>query len=574
MEGLGIRRGLLNLPYGSGSTLFAPIQGAGPGPRPHCHSSLTMSPRADETLRSAVRRSLPILIGLVVLGVIAANLYAKAKGPSYQAVSQVEVAATPLSSIITGTQSAFVDPQRSQDTALALAGSPQLYQDASKASDGRFGSAGAMESATSVAGVPDTDILAFTATSPDSRRAVGIANAVADGYVAFRSGLSAAAIASTIAKLQQTLASLPPQSAEHTQVQGELNHVQLLQGASSSDSTVIQRAVSADKTAPAPFKDSLVGLSVGFVVALLLIALREAIDTTVRSEGDVEDALARPVLARVRRLPRRQKIVTYGRYEALFADAYSLLAAQVSPTEPHDVGTVLAVTSALSREGKTTTAVNLAVAAARRGSRVLLADFDFRKSELSKLLPVRDGVPGALQVLGGTTALDDALWNVALDSPQPELFQSRNGHVPSPSGGLMPGVGDAAGGRAALRTSQATTVRSDALALGLLQFLPAGGVLNPRRASERPALASLIRELRERADLVIIDTPPALITAEMTELGDLVDVALVVVRQGYLSLRSLRSLARHARSWRAEVAGAVLTDVPAPSGQSPYYGAR
>jgi non-specific protein-tyrosine kinase len=528
-----------------------------------------MSTRADEALKSAVRRSLPILIGLIVVGVLASNSYSQAKGPSYQAVSQVQVSATPLSSIITGTQAAFVDPQRSQDTALALAASPQLYQLASRRTAGRFGSAGALKSAISVAAVPDTDILAFTAASPKARRAVGIANAVAAAYVAFRSSLTSASIAGTIAKLQQTLAALPPTSAEHNQVQGELNRVQLLQGASSSDSTVIQSAVSASKTAPAPLKDSLLGLSAGLVVALLLIGLREAFDTTVRSEGDVEDALSRPVLASVRRLPRRQKIVTYGRHEAMFADAYSLLAAQLSPTEPRETGTVLAVTSALSREGKTTTAVNLAVAAARRGARVLLVDFDFRKSELSALLPVPEGVPGALQVLGGSVTLEEALWNVALDSPQPELSQSRNGRRPSPSVPGLPGRATGAG-----RTANATTADAADSALGTLQFLPAGGMQNPRRASERPALAPLIRELRHHADLIVIDTPPALITAEMTELAELIDLALVVVRQGYLSRRSLRSLARHVRTWRADLAGAVLTDVPSPSGHSTYYGAR
>ncbi len=45
---------------------------------------------------------------------------------------------------------------------------------------------------------------------------------------------------------------------------------------------------------------------------------------------------------------------------------------------------MLAVTSAISREGKTTTAANLGVAAARRGANVLVADFDFRKPTLGR----------------------------------------------------------------------------------------------------------------------------------------------------------------------------------------------
>jgi hypothetical protein len=48
----------------------------------------------------------------------------------------------------------------------------------------------------------------------------------------------------------------------------------------------------------------------------------------------------------------------------------------------------------------------------------------------------------------------------------------------------------------------------------------------------------------------------------------------VVVRQGYVSRRSLRSLARHAEGWHTNIAGAVLTDVPTSSEYATYYGAR
>src|SRR5439155_1060342 len=84
---------------------------------------------------------------------------------------------------------------------------------------------------------------------------------------------------------------------------------------------------SATKTSPAPVKDTLLGFSIGLVIALLVVALREAVDTTVRSESDIEELLSAPVLATVRTLPRRTRMVTYGRHEAAYSDAYPLLAA-------------------------------------------------------------------------------------------------------------------------------------------------------------------------------------------------------------------------------------------------------
>jgi Mrp family chromosome partitioning ATPase len=60
----------------------------------------------------------------------------------------------------------------------------------------------------------------------------------------------------------------------------------------------------------------------------------------------------------------------------------------------------------------------------------------------------------------------------------------------------------------------------------------------------------------------------------MAELSSLIDEVVVVVRQGRVSRRSLSSLSRQARSWQAEVAGAVLTDAPADDEQYGYYNAR
>jgi Mrp family chromosome partitioning ATPase/capsular polysaccharide biosynthesis protein len=519
-----------------------------------------MRSHADETLRAAVRRSLPILVGLILIGLVASNLVAQLKGPSYSAASRVEIAATPLSSIITNTQPSFVDPQMSLDTAAALAASPQVYDLAARRAGGALGPSSTLHSATSVSEVPNTDILSFSATSPTAGHAVRIANGVANAYIVYRAQLHSAAIASTIAKLQATLATLSP-GAQHNQVADELNRAQLLLGATSNDATLVQQAVSADKTSPAPTKDSLIGLALGLIIGLLVIALREAIDSTVRSEADVEDLLAKPVLATVRPLPRRTKMVTYGRHEAQFADTYSLLAAQLAPSKNATKAKVLAVTSALSREGKTTTAANLAVTAARRGLDVILADFDFRKSELSSLFGVPSTALGALQVLDGGVDLNEVMWTVKLDGAHPMVH--RNGHGPFLDGADIDGDPELAA-----RDGDGHEPR------GRLRLLSTGGELSPRRATERPVLAPLLRALRAEAQMVVIDTPPALLTSEMTELAELIDLAVVVVRQGYVSRRSLRSLARHAASWPTDVAGAVLTDVRVSGAYGTYYGAK
>jgi non-specific protein-tyrosine kinase len=507
-----------------------------------------------ESLKTAVRRSFLLVVALAILGAVAVDVFTHVRGPRYEATARVLISTTPLSKIITGTEPPFVDPQRIQDTAQTLASSPQVYALAERRTGGRLGSAGSLQDATTVAAGNNTDVLSFTASGSEATHAVDVVNAVARAYIVFRARLSGAAITDTIAQLRKRLASAPPTGTVQSDLQQELNRLELLQSLNSSDAVLVQRAVSATKTSPAPTKDTLLGLSIGLVIGLLLAALREAIDTTVRSEADVEELLATPVLATIRPLPARKRLVTYGRHQAAYADTYALLAAQLLRRTEGTQPLVLAVTSALSKEGKTSTAANLAVTLARRGSSVILADFDFRRPVLGPLFGLPKLAPGTLQVVAGSRRLDEVLWSVALEGRAPTA--SQNGVAAIANGSAPPG--DANG---------------DGPEIGSLHLLPSGGSIQTQRVAHSPRLVELVSELRTRADIVVLDTPPAMLTVEMSELARTIDLVLVVVRQGWVTQRTLRSLGRQAQAWETEVAGAVLTGVASEQSYS-YYGGR
>ena len=65
------------------------------------------------------------------------------------------------------------------------------------------------------------------------------------------------------------------------------------------------------------------------MIALLICGAREAFNTRIRSESDVEDALSKPVLATIQTLPKRAGIVAIGRHESRWGDTYALLAANL-----------------------------------------------------------------------------------------------------------------------------------------------------------------------------------------------------------------------------------------------------
>jgi len=489
-----------------------------------------------DALKAAIRRSLPLLIGLIVLGIIAVNVFQQARGARYEATSKVLVTSTPLTSIISGTQPGFVDPERVQQTAIGIAESSEVYRVAAARNHQQHGSAGDLQSAVSVSADTNNDLISFTASSSDPEEAVGMANAVARGYIGFRKRLAGAQIADTIKGLKESLDQLPSDDPKRSRVEGNLSRLQVLQD-NASDSQLVESATSAGKTSPAPLKDSVVGLSIGLIIGLLLIAIREAVDTTARSEGDVEDLLGLPVLASVRTVPRHSRLVTYGRHEGEFADAYALLAAQLVHTKAGGEGAALAITSAVPKEGKTITAANLAVAVARRGSNAILADFDFRKPGVGETFGLPDDAPGAIQVMAQEVPLESALWSASLDGTRPVLE----------SGGSTPAHPPRTGG---IRAPQSN---------GSLRVLPAGGAT--RSAPHQEQLQYLLTMLQSEADLVILDTPPALLTVEVAELSRLVDAVLLIVRQGVVTQRNLRALQRQLRTWPSDILGTVMTDV-------------
>ena len=509
-----------------------------------------MTSGGAEALKAAIRRSLFLIVLLVLLGIVSVNAFKQLRGPTYQASSNVLISTSPIINIITGTVPPFVDPTRILETAQALAQSPEVYKRAAERTGNSLGTASELQAATSVSGGTNNDILTFSAKAATPERAVAIANAAANGYIAWRAELAGQTIRVATSELRAKLDTLGPNDPARKDIQSLLNRLEGLEAP--GDAQLVASASSAAKTSPAPVKDSILGASIGLVIALLMVALREAVDTTVRSESDVEDMLSAPVLATVRSLPRRARMVTYGRHEAAYADVYALLAANLAQLRSGNKPVVLAVTSAVSREGKTTTAANLAVSLARRGTRVLLADFDFRKPALSDLFQLPKDATGVLQVIAGTTSLDQSLWTVTLSGARPRVSLN---------------------GQHALPETEAGT-NGDEARSGSLTLLPSGGSIRAQSGSVSQGLGPLVKQLRNRADFVILDTPPALLTVEMAELSRLIDDVLVVVRQGRVTQRSLRSLGRQTRSWRAQVAGAVLTDAQSGDEQYAYYGSR
>jgi Mrp family chromosome partitioning ATPase len=506
-----------------------------------------------EELKSVLRRSALLIVGVVVVGILGTNLIRQLGGPQYQAHARVVLNNGNLSSAALGINPVYQDPVRQDQAQQNLVSSPELYSYAAQRARGRVGTGNELMSNTSA--TVANNVIDFTAKTSEANRSLLMVNAVASAYPHWRAQVSGRVLDTAIAQVRDQISRF----GKTPDLAKQLQQLKVFKVLSSDDTLFVEQGRTATKTTPKPVSDSLLGGLIGLVFALLIVGARELFDTTVRTEADVEDALEAPVLARIESLPRRLRTAVLGAGGGRFNDEYELLAANIAQIFDGHEGTVqLAVTSALPGEGKTTTASNLAAALSRRGATVVLADFDLRKPSVSEFVGIPRGAAGVSELLAGAADLRSVLWRVAPNGEGPHLENGRE-----------------VAQLAASRRKRTGSVAGEVLPAteGSLTVMP-GGVVRRESVPRFAKLPALLDSLPLDADFVVIDTPPALIVAGMAELAQSVDAVIVVVRHGVVHRRRLRALGRQAHSWRARLLGAVLNDSPGEEGYLNYYYGR
>jgi capsular exopolysaccharide synthesis family protein len=287
----------------------------------------------------------------------------------------------------------------------------------------------------------------------------------------------------------------------------------------------------------------LFGSGLALLCGGLVGLMRESSDTRVRSREEVVRLTDVPLLASIPRIAlhnglrnglRRElakqienRLVLRHAPRSPAAEAYRALRTNVAfagSGERPPLRTIV-VTSPEPMDGKTTTAVNLAITMAEQGLRAVLIDGDQRRPVLHKVLHT-DRVPGLSGLLNRTTPLEEAI----RDIPLPHHTE------------------------------------------GAFGFIPAGHVVpNPAELLGSGAMRELLVLLAARYDVVIMDTPPLCVVTDAAVLGTIVDGVILVARMGATHGEALHQAVSEMQGLGARVVGSVLTDV---SQREDRYGSR
>jgi polysaccharide biosynthesis transport protein len=258
---------------------------------------------------------------------------------------------------------------------------------------------------------------------------------------------------------------------------------------------------------PRPVHNAVLGIGIGLLFGLAAAFLCEALDGRIRSRDEVAELLGLPLLGQIRESPRlrSQSVAMLESPNSPQAESFRILRVALD-TLHSDIGArTLMITSAIDGEGKSSTAANLAVAYARSGLRVILADLDLRAPSLDRLFGL-EGRAGVNDVAIGHLPLDAALAEVPVMSSS----SSSNG---------------------------------DASYRGSLHVLPAAPV--PPELREMVLVqwtAELLPQLTSKAEIVLVDAPPIVPVTEAQALVSYVDRLLVVIGWSFARRRTLKDL--------------------------------
>jgi capsular exopolysaccharide synthesis family protein len=333
----------------------------------------------------------------------------------------------------------------------------------------------------------------------------------------------------------QALLSFLQSKQQETQVSARVT------GQRTSDIRIIDKALLPDRpVSPNVMRNILVSIMWGLFLGLMLAFAVEFMDTSLKSPEDVEKLTGLASLGLVpsyagdgkasslhyytygkpnrppsgpgaEKQPDSIELINHHDPNLAISEAYRTIRTSILFSQPDRAGgKILCFTSAFPQEGKSTTAVNMAVSFAQLEEKALLVDCDLRKPRVHKVFKVRNTV-GLSNILTGRVQPREAIQNTVVEN---------------------------------------------------LKILPCGPIPpNPAELLNSTRMKDLLAALRSSFAYIIVDTPPMLFVSDAAILGSLADSTVIVLRPEKAFRKPFLKMLSELEKAKARVVGVVFNDV-------------
>jgi succinoglycan biosynthesis transport protein ExoP len=282
----------------------------------------------------------------------------------------------------------------------------------------------------------------------------------------------------------------------------------------------------------------MLGLILGFGLGLGIATLRQLFDNTVKNEEQLQGLPLLTAIGFDDEAVKKPLVTQIGRYSSR-AEAFRQLRTNLQFIRSENPPRVIAVSSALPGEGKTTTSINLAITLSQAGFKVVLVEADLRRPKIATYFPEAKGSEGLSELLSG---------RVKFSSVE------------------------------ALKESLLTWGNEG------LRVIPSGAIPpNPAELLNSVRMDKVLAALRESFDYVIIDTAPLLPVTDAAVVASKCDGVVLTTRAGVTKNAEFKGAVEAITAVGSTVFGVVLNMIPHQRGSgeygyrygsSKYYGSR
>ena len=301
---------------------------------------------------------------------------------------------------------------------------------------------------------------------------------------------------------------------------------EMIQASTVSKNRVIDRALCAN----APIKPQrlifvAMGVLLGFILGIVLAFIRMAFDTKIKNENDISALVEYPILGTIPHFDINEhgwkgKIKVFEAVKSSMAEAFRHLRSNIQFLDNQRDTQIILLTSTVGQEGKTTVSVNLAAIMSLAKKKTIVINLDMRKPTLHEKFDLPNHV-GLSELLNERVSLDDIIQT------------TRYSHLDILSSGVIPP--------------------------------------NPSELIQSKKMYDILESLKQRYEMIILDTPPIGLVTDAKELMHYVDVNIYIVRADYSKKEFLENLKKLDFIDKISHFGILINDVKLHKNNYGYY---